>query len=178
MKSDSSVVRKEFEAVYAQLHRAVWALAFARWMDSDSALDIMQETFLRYWKQCESGQKFDNPKAWLMRVARNLAEDYAKSAFRRHGTLAPELLGIFPSKAQLPHEVLQREEAFQQIRGVLEDMPSADREVLTMRYALDQDAPQIAEFLGVPVTAIHMRLSRARQRLAEKLTAIGVTQAP
>lgn len=178
MNPDSSASRKEFEAIYAQHYRAVWALAFARWMDSDSALDIMQETFLRLWKQYEAKQEIKNPKAWLMRVARNLAEDYSKSAFRRHGTLAPDLLGTLPGMSQPPDEILQREEAFQQIRGVLEELPPADREVLTMRYALDQDAPQIAEFLGVPVTAIHMRLSRARQRLAEKLTAIGVTQSP
>jgi len=48
-------------------------------MDADTALDITQEAFLRLWKQRESGEEILNPRAWLLRVARNLAEDYAKS---------------------------------------------------------------------------------------------------
>jgi RNA polymerase sigma-70 factor (ECF subfamily) len=57
-------------------------------------------------------------------------------------------------------------------------MPEADREILTLRYALDYDAQEIAEVLAIQITAVHMRLSRARQRLAERLTAKGVHEAP
>jgi RNA polymerase sigma-70 factor (ECF subfamily) len=56
-------------------------------------------------------------------------------------------------------------------------MAPADREVLTLKYALDRDAAEIAEALGVNVAAVHMRLSRARQRLAGRLTAAGVAGA-
>jgi RNA polymerase sigma-70 factor (ECF subfamily) len=175
---DSPVSREEFDATYARHHRAVWALAYARRLDTGTAMDIMQETFLRFWKHAQSGSEIKNPKAWLMKVARNLAEDDSKSAFRRHGTHPTEFLGTIPGIESAPDADLQRQEVFQAIRGVLDELPASDREVLTLRYALDQDAPQIAEFLGLPVTAIHMRLSRARQKMAEKLTAIGVTQTP
>ena len=67
------------------------------------------------------------------------------------------------------------EESFARIREVLDTLPVADREILTLRYALEREAPEIAETLGIASTAVHMRLSRARQRLAEKLTAIGMT---
>ena len=65
------------------------------------------------------------------------------------------------------------QEQFAQLRAVLDELAPADREILTLRYALDYDANTIAERLGVAVTAVHMRLSRARQRLAERLTAQG-----
>ena len=48
---------------------------------------------------------------------------------------------------------------------------------LTLRYALDYNANQIADVLAISVTAVHMRLSRARQRLAERLTAQGIVGA-
>src|SRR5580658_3385247 len=73
----------EFEALYQRHSREVWAMAYARWMDADTALDITQEAFMRLWKQWESGEEILNVRAWLLRVARNLAEDYAKSSFRR-----------------------------------------------------------------------------------------------
>src|ERR1700683_1166096 len=82
----------EFEALYARHSREVWALAYARRMDADLAMDIAQEAFLRLWKSWEDGEATLTPRAWVMRVARNLAEDAAKSSFRRHGTQSPEQL--------------------------------------------------------------------------------------
>ena len=57
---------------------------------------------------------------------------------------------------------------------MLDEMPQADREILTLRYALDYTTEEIAEALAINATAVHMRLSRARQRLAERLKAQGV----
>jgi RNA polymerase sigma-70 factor, ECF subfamily len=138
----------------------------------------MQETFLRLWKQLESGASILNPRAWLLRVARNLAEDHAKSSFRRNGTHPPQTMNGVAARQPLPVEQLEREETFAQLRDVMEQMPKADREILTLRYALDYETGEIAELLSINATAVHMRLSRARQRLAERLKAQGVVQLP
>jgi RNA polymerase sigma-70 factor (ECF subfamily) len=170
--------RADFEALYHRHSREVWALAYARWMNADTALDITQETFLRLWKQWEQGETILNPRAWLLRVARNLAEDHAKSAFRRNGTHPPHTMNGVPAEALLPLERLEREETFAQLRAVLEQLPKADREILTLRYALDYNTGEIADLLGINATAVHMRLSRARQRLADRLRAEGVANLP
>ena len=164
----------DFEALYQRHAQEVWALVYARWLNADTALDITQETFLRLWKQWEQGETILNPRAWLMRVARNLAEDHAKSAFRRNGTHPPQLMNGVKSHEPLPLERLEREETFAQLRSVLEQLPEADREILTLRYALDYDTNRIAEVLAINATAVHMRLSRARQRVAERLSLQGV----
>lgn len=170
--------RAGFELLYERHSREVWALAYARWMNADTALDIMQETFLRLWKQLEGGESILNPRAWLLRVARNLAEDHAKSSFRRNGTHPPQTMNGVPARQPLPVEQLEREETFAQLREVMEQMPKADREILTLRYALDYETGEIAELLSINATAVHMRLSRARQRLAERLKAQGVVPLP
>jgi RNA polymerase sigma-70 factor (ECF subfamily) len=164
----------EFEALYRRHSREVWALIYARCLRADLALDIAQEAFLRLWKHWEEGEIIDNPRAWLVRVARNLAEDEAKSAFRRNGTHAPETMNGVRSVALPPLENLLLAETFAQVRAQLGELPETDRELLTYRYALDYDVPRIAELLEISVSAVHMRLSRARQRLAERLRARGV----
>jgi len=174
----AGVRQAEFEALHQRHSREVWAMAYARWMDADTALDITQEAFLRLWKQWENGDEILNPRAWLLRVARNLAEDFAKSSFRRNGTHPPQLMNGVKSHEPLPLDSLEREETFAQLRGVMEQLPEADREILTLRYALDYNAGDIAELLDINATAVHMRLSRARQRLAERLTAKGVVETP
>ncbi len=170
--------RAEFEALYERHSREVWALAYARWMNADTAMDITQETFLRLWKQWETGEQILNPRAWLLRVARNLAEDFAKSAFRRNGTHPPQTMNGVRSQDPMPLETLEREETFGRLRDVLEELSKGDREILTLRYALDYDTNQIADVLAINATAVHMRLSRARQRLAERLKAQGVEHTP
>jgi RNA polymerase sigma-70 factor (ECF subfamily) len=164
----------EFDTLYRRHSREVWALVYARWLNADLAMDITQEAFLRLWKQGESGENIVNPRAWLLRVARNLAEDHAKSSFRRNGTHPPQLMNSIRSQAPLPSERLEQEETFAQLREVMKQLSQPDREILTFRYALDYNASEIAELLAITVTAVHMRLSRARQRLAERLSAAGV----
>jgi RNA polymerase sigma-70 factor (ECF subfamily) len=164
--------------LYRRFSREVWAVVYARWMNADVAMDITQEAFLRLWKQGEEGETILNPRAWLLRVARNLAEDHAKSSFRRNGTHPPQFMNGVRSQEPLPLESLERQETFARLRGELQQLSPPDREILTLRYALDYNANEIADLLAITVTAVHMRLSRARQRLAERLTAQGVVQNP
>jgi RNA polymerase sigma-70 factor (ECF subfamily) len=164
----------EFDGLYQRHSREVWALAYARWMDADSAMDIVQEAFLRLWKQWQQGEPIHNPRAWLLRVARNLAEDYAKSAFRRNGTHPPQAMTQLQSRERVPLDALLEKEHFAKVRALLHELSSADREILTLRYALDYRSAQIADVLGINMAAVHMRLSRARQRLAERLMTHGV----
>ena len=162
-----------FDAVYQQYGREVWSLVFARWLNAEVANDICQETFLRLWQQWQSGEKIRNPRAWLLRVARNLAEDYGKSAFHRNGTQEPEYLARVPGSQPAPPEQLQTCEALQLVRRFLQELSPTDREILTLRYALEYSIEEIAETLGINVSAVHMRLTRARQRLAARLANIG-----
>jgi RNA polymerase sigma-70 factor, ECF subfamily len=166
--------RAAFEDIYERHSREVWALVYARWLNADIALDIMQETFLRLWKQWQEGSDIVNPRAWVLRVARNLAEDHAKSAFRRYGTQPPQTMNGVEGHDALPLDDMARAETFGQLKKEMEGLAPADREILTLRYALDYDTNEIAEMLEINATAVHMRLSRARQRLAERLTAQGV----
>src|SRR5262252_597342 len=99
-------LRAEFETLYQRHSREVWALAYARWMNADTALDITQEAFLRSCKQRNDGEEILNPRAWLWRGARNLAEDDGKSAFRRNGTRPPQTMNGVRSQDPLPGECL------------------------------------------------------------------------
>ncbi len=166
----------DFDVLYERHSREVWAVAYARWVDAHAALDIVQEVFLRLWKQWNNGETIHNPRAWLLRVARNLAEDHLKSAFHRNGTHAPQTMTGLHSREPLPLEGLLDQEEHAQVRRLLRELPEPDREILVLRYALEYDSTTIAELLEINTAAVHMRLSRARQRLAQRLTAKGVNR--
>src|SRR3989442_14988076 len=135
--------RADFEALYQRHSREVWALVYARWLNADVAMDLTQEAFLRLWKQSDGGETIQNPRAWLLRVARNLAEDHAKSSFRRNGTYPPQTMNGVAANVMPPLERLERQETFARLRTLLRELPEGDREILTLRYALDYDTDEI-----------------------------------
>src|SRR5438067_3796871 len=120
MKKPKQPLDAEFESLYQHHSREVWALVYARWLNADVAQDIMQESFLRLWRQRQEGGEIANPRAWLLRVARNLAEDHAKSAFRRNGTQPPQTMNGVQGHEAAPLDRMSRDETFAQVRGELD----------------------------------------------------------
>jgi len=172
--SRSCSPHETLETLYQRHGREIWAMAFARWMDADLALDLVQEAFFRLWKQLQSGREILHPQAWLLRVARNLGGDFNKCAFRRNGTQPGHMLDALAKPQQVPLEKLADEETREQLRAEVAKMSRLDREVLTLRYALDFRTRQIANRLNMSVAAVNMRLSRARQRLLKQLAEQGI----
>jgi RNA polymerase sigma-70 factor (ECF subfamily) len=140
-------------------------------MSAELAQDCTQEAFLRLWQQWQRGQDVRNPRAWLVRVARNLAQTHVRSAFGRNGTQPPPLLYELPAREPSPPECLEQQETCAWVRQALARLRPADRRILTLRYALGYTPHQISEALAVPASAVNMRLSRARRRVAERLAA-------
>jgi RNA polymerase sigma-70 factor (ECF subfamily) len=168
MSTSPSGSRAAFEEIYARHAQEVWAMAYARLLSADLALDLMQEAFLRLWRHGLSGEVILNVRGWLLRVVRNLAEDQAKSSFRRNGTQAAEAMERIASLDRSPAEILEDAETAQRLKMELAELAAPDREILTLRYALDYPVQRIADLLSISPSAVHMRLSRARQRLAER----------
>lgn len=153
--------RKVFNEIYKKHYREVWSCAYRRLKNADLAQDIAQEVFLRLW---EYKGKLLNARAWLLRVARNLAEDYAKSAFWKHGTQSRfYVLSCPPS----PLDKMAKEEDVTLVKKMLKKLSASDRQLLTLRYFKDYNAQAIADRLKIQITAVHMRLSRARQRASQ-----------
>jgi RNA polymerase sigma-70 factor (ECF subfamily) len=159
----------DFSELYQRLSPSIWAVAYARSLDSAAALDVAQECFCRLWREARNGAVIRQPRAWLLRVARNLAKDRRKCAFHRNGTVGPDALTPLRDRGASPLELAAAAEERQRVRKWLAELAEGDREILTLRYALDYDTDQIAATLEVSAAAVHMRLSRARQRLAELL---------
>jgi RNA polymerase sigma-70 factor (ECF subfamily) len=161
--------RAQFKTVYQRHHREDWALAYARLMNADTAMDITQQAFLKLWKAWEAGKPIDNPRAWLMRVARNLAEDHAKSAFRRNGTSPPQVMNDVRAEQPLPDDHAQRREEAGELQVALAKLTERERTLLVMRYTLDMTIRQISEETGIPRATVDGTLKRALRRLRQLL---------
>jgi RNA polymerase sigma-70 factor, ECF subfamily len=155
------VYRTTYPDLVRYLHRKVW--------DVDRASDLAQEAFARALEADASGRTPENPRAWVFRIAANLAHDEARSAVRRrrHLTL---LKSELPESSQPdPVARIEREAQERAARAALEQLSDRDREVLLL-WDAGLSYTDIADQTGLAVGAIGTTLARARRRLVDAHT--------
>jgi RNA polymerase sigma-70 factor (ECF subfamily) len=162
------------EGVYRSQSRELWALFYAQCNDADLAYDALQEAFARL--QSYTGPQLRDMRAWLIRVGRNWLKDVARH--KRVAANSVDFLDETAGKPANPQTILAQKEMQEQVRAALDRLRTDDREVLVLRYALGWPSNRIAEILELSTTAVDMRLSRARRRLAEILEQAGVDYDP
>src|SRR5260370_33089081 len=76
-----------FDGLYTSTYRAVMGCVYFVVLDRDVAAEITHDAFLRLWEHFGRLPSGSNEKAWLVRVATNLAISHRRSqraAYRRH----------------------------------------------------------------------------------------------
>ena len=125
--------------------------------DEQASHDIAQETFLRAWQRFEQVSQYEQPRAWLFRVATNLASNH-----RRHRSIHDATLAhISPTQAPAPDPATGVAESAA-VRAALLAMPIRQRSALVLRVVYGLSILEIAEALGATKAATAMTLSRAR----------------
>ena len=148
------VYRSSFEELVRFLHRKVW--------DIERARDLAQEVFVRALRHDP-----ENPRAWLFRVAVNLARDEARTVLRRKRHLA--LLRTETEEregGERPDHLVLAKEEWAQVRSALEVLNERDREVLLL-WDAGLSYREIADVTELAQGAIGTTLARARQKLVE-----------
>jgi RNA polymerase sigma-70 factor (ECF subfamily) len=169
-QSPSPAWPAEVSALYARLGRELWALYYTQCSDPDRASDALQEAFLRL--QQYQGAPIQDLRAWLLQVGRNWLRDVARR--ERVAARPAEHLDALAGGAAEPIASVLDDEVQGVVREALDRLRADDREVLVLRYALGWPSIRIADVLNSTAAAIDMRLSRARRRLAEILTELGL----
>jgi RNA polymerase sigma-70 factor, ECF subfamily len=149
-----------FEAFYAAAYRRVLVQVFALLGDLQEAEDATQDAFAKASFHCRRIVAYDQPEAWVRRVAFNQARNSTRRARRwlvalaRHGPPAP-VPAATPDRVDL-HRALRR-------------IAPRHREVLVLHYVADLSVEEVARQLRLPLGTVKSRLSRARSALAEQL---------
>lgn len=159
----------EIEQLYKEQGRELWALFYAHCSDAERAYDALQEAFTRLQEQ--NGEPIRDMRAWLLQVGRNWLRDVARR--KKVAARSTESLDYHSGGEAEPDVLLARQETQEKIRAALSQLKMADREVLVLRYSLNWSSQRMAEVLETTSSAVDMRLSRARKRLAEILEKAG-----
>lgn len=161
---------ENIERTYREQGRELWALFYAQCSDADRAYDALQESFTRLLEQ--NGEPIRDMRAWLLQVGRNWLRDVARR--QKVAAKPSENLDYRSSDEEEPHVSLAGDELRGDVRRAMNQLKESDREVLVLRYSLNWSSNRIAETLKTTSSAVDMRLSRARKRLADLLNKAGI----
>lgn len=134
--------------------------------DRNVAEDLTAATFeraLRIWRRFDPTRA--SAKTWLCQIARSVALDHFRSEERRRRreTMYAATEPREEAEARLVDGMSPELE-----RG-LRGLSAADREIIALRVLLELDGPTAAHLLGISPTACSTRLSRALERLEERM---------
>jgi RNA polymerase sigma-70 factor, ECF subfamily len=161
----AQAARPSFAAAAEEHLDAVYRYLLLMTRDDATAQDLTSETFekaLRSWRRFDPRRA--SARTWLCRIARNAALDHFRGEERRRRR--EERYGVESAEVGEPGlpGVLSPV-----LRVALDALSAAEREVIALRVLLELDGDEAARLLGISRTACSTRLSRALQKLQEKV---------
>ncbi len=156
MSSPPDDLAQLYEAAYPRLVAVVSAVSGR----PGEAEEAVQDAFVRLLGQWDRVARYDDPEAWLRRVALGFAGNRRRKT--RNGLRAVLRLGR-------PDDVAPPSGDAVDLRRALAGLRHEQREVLVLQHYVGLEVEAIARELGVPVGTVKSRLARARAALAPLL---------
>jgi RNA polymerase sigma-70 factor (ECF subfamily) len=170
-----------FRTLFQRYQRRAFSLAYGVVHNTDDALDIVQDAFIKAHRYLDKFEGTSSFYTWLYRIVMNLAIDHIRKHKRAryvdfddalgHGdeaqlgedSLLPRMMGSHPGKALVQKEIRER------IGAALEELSDNHRAVLVMRELEGLSYEEMATVMGCSKGTIMSRLFHARKNMQKRL---------
>ncbi|MFT5599990.1 MAG: RNA polymerase sigma-70 factor (ECF subfamily) [Flavobacteriales bacterium] len=176
---DQQLVRSYLEgneAAFSQLltknRNKVFGYIMKMVRDEDLANDVFQDTFVKVIKTLKSGKYNEEGKfmPWVLRIAHNLMIDHFRRvskmpiAGRGNGNEEDkfDIFNIIKMEDDNIEDEMIQEQIFDSVRGLVEELPEDQREIVKMRHYMGMSFKDIADKTDV---SINTALGRMRYAL-------------
>jgi RNA polymerase sigma-70 factor, ECF subfamily len=161
-----------FDSFVQQYERQILNYLWRMIGDEDAAYDLTQEAFLRAWTHFSRVRNYAEPRAWLFRVATNLALNYRQQRATASKKLSPldeekDLSASDPGRTIVENDL---------VHEVLLALPAKRRAALVLREVYGLSAEEIGQIMGISRDAMKMLLSRTREQFRNLYIARGQEQ--
>lgn len=159
----AAVRHDDFAALVRRHQNALYRYGRGLGLDHDTALDLVQDAFVKAHARLDQCREPAQVQAWLFRIFRNTVLDWVKNVRR---TEVPLLEVAEPAGEQ---DFAERHALREAIGAALAELPPILREAFLLRHELGHSYEEIAELAGISLSAAKMRVTRAREALREAL---------
>jgi RNA polymerase sigma-70 factor, ECF subfamily len=166
-----------YEELLTRFQQPVYNLAIRLLGDSTDAADVVQEVFLKVFRNIASFRGHSSLKTWIYRITVNEAHN-ARRWFFRHRRREVDLdtpeearswkEGI-PDRRRSPYDVAVENEQHVMIEAAMRRMNPIFRDAVVLRDITGLSYEEIAEILNVSLGTVKSRILRGREALREEL---------
>jgi RNA polymerase sigma-70 factor (ECF subfamily) len=162
----NKVVAQQFQEVYSTESDAIFRFCLLRTSDHDLALDLTQDTFMRFWDSLCKDKDIKNCRAFLFAVARNLVIDWYR---KKKAVSLDEMLGDDNTNGggallSVDSAVEIEAEAKYLIRQINALDPTY-RDVVYLRCVEGMKPKEIAAIVGESANVVSVRINRGLNHL-------------
>lgn len=161
--------------IFEQYYKRIYYSAYYVIRDQDLAEDIVQETFIKAFKNLHTVQDVEKLGAWLSIIATRTAIDHLRRLKKWNDFTTLDVYIDTEFDAIQPDSVSTVETGLEEayVKGLLlEEMDKLKpdhKEVLILYYHHDQTYEEIAELLNVKIATVKTRMFRAKKKLKESI---------
>ncbi len=123
------------------------------------AEDVLQDTFVQAVTHVERLDGVVSPKAWLFKVAKNMAFNHLRKKSVQVDIVWSSLVQSSP----------QEDSRLKPMRRAILALPSNQRETVLLRWYDELSYEEIAQVLQIPVGTVRSRLHHALRKLREQM---------
>lgn len=139
------LVRKYQQKVYMHIRRMV--------IDHDDADDLVQETFIKVWKNLPKFREESNLYTWLYRIATNEALSFLKKKKRKYLFTSIDYNSSLAKNLEVDN-LFSGDEIQLRLQKALLMLPDKQRLVFNMKYYDDLKYEEMSGILGTSVGAL------------------------
>ena len=166
--------RDGFRLLVERHSRSVFRLAYRLTGHEQDAEDVVQETFLRAYKQLQSFESRASFGTWLYRIAANYSLDLIRSRKRHQEQRSAEddesdAVMAIPATAPGPDRMAYSAQLEERISAALAALTEQERAAFVMRHFEGFSIEEIGSTLGLGISAAKHSIFRAVQKLRKTL---------
>ncbi|MBQ6612918.1 MAG: sigma-70 family RNA polymerase sigma factor [Alistipes sp.] len=157
----------EYIELVARMRETVYRLARSITLNDAEAEDITQDVFEKVWRSREIIMHSDYPRAYICRMAHNLAIDRCRERVRKQEFEGLERQNV----ANNGDATTDISDMAALTLRLINRLPEKQRVTIHLRDVEGYEIEEIAKVVGCDDSSVRMNLSRARKTLREQIIA-------
>lgn len=154
---------EKYKELITSIRDTLYRLALSITSDGATAEDVVQDVCERVWRARDTVLQSEHPKAYICRMAHNLAIYRVRQRGRERG-IALEGVAIEDGNSES-----NIRDMVALTRKIISQLPDKQQLIIHLRDVEGYEFEEIAQIAECDETSVRMNLSRARKRVREEL---------
>ncbi len=168
-------IDESFEIIVKRYTRPLYSFVWRLCGNKESSEDIVQDTFLKVWKNLKKFDQSRNFRVWIYAIARNSTYDFLRKKklimfsemdnSEENSTFEENLADTTP----IADQIFEEKETAKKINDVIKNLSPKYKEVVILRHETGMTFEDISDTLKEPMNTVKSRYRRAIIQMQEHL---------